>query len=62
MFIALGKNSNDMTERFPYFDFVLMFVQKLDFWTMINTDRDSLRYTYNGVRRVRQLALGCESN
>ena len=26
------------------------------------TDRDSLRYTYNGPRRVRQLALGCESN
>ena len=26
------------------------------------TDRDSLRYTYNGTRRVRQLALGCESN
>ena len=26
------------------------------------TDRDSLRYTYNGIRRVRQLALGCESN
>ena len=25
------------------------------------TDRDSLRYTYNGTRRVRQLALGCES-
>ena len=24
------------------------------------TDRDSLRYTYNGTRRVRQLALGCE--
>ena len=27
-----------------------------------STDRDSLRYTYNGTRRVRQLALGCESN
>ena len=27
-----------------------------------NTDRDSSRYTYNGTRRVRQLALGCESN
>ena len=27
-----------------------------------NTDRDSLRYTYNGTRRVRQLALVCESN
>ena len=26
------------------------------------TDKDSLRYTYNGNRRVRQLALGCESN
>ena len=26
------------------------------------TDRDSLRYTYDGTRRVRQLALGCESN
>ena len=26
------------------------------------TDRDSLRYTYNGTRRVRQLALGCESS
>ena len=26
------------------------------------TDRDSLRYTYHGTRRVRQLALGCESN
>ena len=26
------------------------------------TDRDSLRYTYNGTRRVRQLASGCESN
>ena len=26
------------------------------------TDRDSLRYTYNGTRRLRQLALGCESN
>ena len=26
------------------------------------TDRDSSRYTYNGTRRVRQLALGCESN
>ena len=26
------------------------------------TDRDSSRYTYNGIRRVRQLALGCESN
>ena len=26
------------------------------------TDRDSLRYTYKGTRRVRQLALGCESN
>ena len=26
------------------------------------TDRDSERYTYNGTRRVRQLALGCESN
>ena len=25
-------------------------------------DRDSLRFTYNGTRRVRQLALGCESN
>ena len=23
------------------------------------TDRDSLRFTYNGTRRVRQLALGC---
>ena len=29
-----------------------------------NTDRNSLRYscTYNGIRKVRQLALGCESN
>ena len=26
------------------------------------TDKDSLRYTYDGTRRVRQLALGCESN
>ena len=26
------------------------------------TDRDSLRYTYNGTRRVCQLALGCERN
>ena len=26
------------------------------------TDRDSLRYTYNGIRRMRQLALGCGSN
>ena len=26
------------------------------------TDRDSSRYTYNGIRRMRQLALGCESN
>ena len=26
------------------------------------TDRDRLRYTYNGTRRVRQLALGCKSN
>ena len=26
------------------------------------TDRDSLRYTYNGTRRVRQLALGYESS
>ena len=26
------------------------------------TDRDSLRYTHNGIRRVCQLALGCESN
>ena len=26
------------------------------------SDRDSLRYTYNGTRRVRQLASGCESN
>ena len=26
------------------------------------TDGDSLRYTYDGTRRVRQLALGCESN
>ena len=26
------------------------------------TDRDSLRYTYNGTRRVRQLGSGCESN
>ena len=26
------------------------------------TDRNSLRYTHNGTRRVRQLALGCESN
>ena len=26
------------------------------------TDRDSLRYTYNGTRRVRHLALGCESS
>ena len=26
------------------------------------TDRDSLRYTYDGTRRLRQLALGCESN
>ena len=25
-------------------------------------DRHSLRYTYTGTRRVRQLALGCESN
>ena len=25
-------------------------------------DRDSLRYAYNGTRRVRQLALRCESN
>ena len=23
---------------------------------------DSLRYTYDGTRRMRQLALGCESN
>ena len=30
--------------------------------TSETTDRDSLRYTYNGTRRVRQLALGCESN
>ena len=28
----------------------------------LTTDRDSLRYTYNATRRVRQLALGCESN
>ena len=27
-----------------------------------NTDRDSLRYPYRGIRRVRQLALDCESN
>ena len=26
------------------------------------TDRDSSRYTYNGIRRVRQLTLGCGSN
>ena len=26
------------------------------------TDKDSLRYTYDGTRRVRQLALGRESN
>ena len=26
------------------------------------TDRDSFRYTYDGTRMVRQLALGCESN
>ena len=26
------------------------------------TDRDSLRYTYNGTPRVRLLGLGCESN
>ena len=26
------------------------------------TDRDSVRYTYNGTRRVRQLALGYERN
>ena len=26
------------------------------------TDSDSLRYNYNGTRRVRQLAVGCESN
>ena len=26
------------------------------------TDRDSLRYTFNGTRKVHQLALGCESN
>ena len=26
------------------------------------TARDSLGYTYDGTRRVRQLALGCESN
>ena len=26
------------------------------------TDRDSLRYTYGGTRRVRQLALGYESS
>ena len=26
------------------------------------TDKDGSRYTYNGTRRVRQLALGCESN
>ena len=26
------------------------------------TDRDSLRYTYDGTRRVCQLALGCESS
>ena len=26
------------------------------------TNRDSSRYPYNGIRRVRQLALGCESN
>ena len=26
------------------------------------TDRDSLRYTYNGTQRVRQLALGGESS
>ena len=26
------------------------------------TDRDSLRYTCDGTRRVRQLALGCESS
>ena len=29
---------------------------------MKTTDRYSLRYTYNGTRRVRQLALGCESS
>ena len=27
-----------------------------------DTDRDSLRYTYHGIQRVRHLALGCESN
>ena len=26
------------------------------------TDTDSLRYTYNGTRRVRQLSLGFESS
>ena len=26
------------------------------------TDRDGARYRYSGIRRVRQLALGCESN
>ena len=26
------------------------------------TDGDSLRYTYNGIQRMHQLALGCESN
>ena len=30
--------------------------------TKTTDDKDSLRYTYNGIRRVRQLALGCESN
>ena len=29
---------------------------------LVTTDRDSLRDTYNGIRRVRQLTLGCESN
>ena len=42
--------------------------KKLSTWQKKNTvvtkttDGDSLRYTYNETRRVRQLALGCESN
>ena len=26
------------------------------------TDRDSTRFRYSGIRRVQQLAFGCESN
>ena len=54
---AILKDQKDVAEAMPLDE-----VDEMTEQLTKTTTRDRSRYTYNGILRVRQLALGCESN